>query len=536
MNQRINIASDDINTFNAIATHLRVPELSYSMAESEELKMEIQSFFKQLSYDTANDRIESASKHLNFALNKTTLPVSLNNFAFLTDRIFDVWGRKNNLSDEIQLILGSWRHPFLKIIYKNININLITLFAKLINAITNDTLGWEPRPERSKKILLDELNEISTLLFQLSFETEQGLQLLFKRWQDFSQKQSVKTHKVIERLKTSEAQKSWTDYCDLYAKSYLNALFSGQSISATLQNFISTCWLNLLTKSIIKTTNPELSTEMQTLTAKIKAVFGTKGKAALKWADNLLDDMQLECTKHNIVIEESIWQNVEKDLVTILQNETLEECLFVSFDGVQEWSKPAEVLLNSKVEEGGWLFTQKESQVFREQVIAKFPETQEVLLSNHLGMKSQRCRYSDINFEFSNQTRKPLLPSANFLEIVQKTNAGLLKVALTQQKARAIAADKARKEAQVLQQEKEHAEKMARIKAQEIAEKTKQLQKKREEKLKAEFASVKKTFIPMHNVFRIDQVPAEGTAKIHPKHPAGSNVRSFPDHRDDRNS
>ena len=57
-----------------------------------------------------------------------------------------------------------------------------------------------------------------------------------------------------------------------------------------------------------------------------------------------------------------------------------------------------------------------------------------------------------------------------------------------------------------------------------------------EEKLKAEFASVKKTFIPMHNVFRIDQVPAEGTAKIHPKHPAGSNVRSFPDHRDDRNS
>jgi hypothetical protein len=34
------------------------------------------------------------------------------------------------------------------------------------------------------------------------------------------------------------------------------------------------------------------------------------------------------------------------------------------------------------------------------------------------------------------------------------------------------------------------------------------------EKLKNEFAKVKRTFIPMHNVLRIDQVEKQGSAKI----------------------
>jgi hypothetical protein len=42
-----------------------------------------------------------------------------------------------------------------------------------------------------------------------------------------------------------------------------------------------------------------------------------------------------------------------------------------------------------------------------------------------------------------------------------------------------------------------------------------------EEKLKTEFKSVKKTYIPMHNVFRIDEVEQEGTAKIHEKNAQG---------------
>ena len=48
-----------------------------------------------------------------------------------------------------------------------------------------------------------------------------------------------------------------------------------------------------------------------------------------------------------------------------------------------------------------------------------------------------------------------------------------------------------------------------------------------EEKLKDEFAGVKRTFIPMHAVMRIDEVAREGTAKIIAVE-GGSNVTPFP--------
>ncbi len=50
-----------------------------------------------------------------------------------------------------------------------------------------------------------------------------------------------------------------------------------------------------------------------------------------------------------------------------------------------------------------------------------------------------------------------------------------------------------------------------------------------EEKLKTEFAGVKKTFIPMHAIYRIDEVDQEGVAKISDATAVpGSNVHQFP--------
>ena len=48
-----------------------------------------------------------------------------------------------------------------------------------------------------------------------------------------------------------------------------------------------------------------------------------------------------------------------------------------------------------------------------------------------------------------------------------------------------------------------------------------------EEKLKTEFEGVKKSFIPMHSVVRIDEVAREGTAKIVTIE-GGGNVSQFP--------
>lgn len=48
-----------------------------------------------------------------------------------------------------------------------------------------------------------------------------------------------------------------------------------------------------------------------------------------------------------------------------------------------------------------------------------------------------------------------------------------------------------------------------------------------EEKLKAEFGSVKRSFIPMHSVIRIDEVKEQGMCKIKDTSNTG-NVSSFP--------
>ena len=48
-----------------------------------------------------------------------------------------------------------------------------------------------------------------------------------------------------------------------------------------------------------------------------------------------------------------------------------------------------------------------------------------------------------------------------------------------------------------------------------------------EEKLKSEFAGVKRTFIPMHAVIRIDEVEKEGVAKIRASEKS-NNIHQFP--------
>ena len=46
-----------------------------------------------------------------------------------------------------------------------------------------------------------------------------------------------------------------------------------------------------------------------------------------------------------------------------------------------------------------------------------------------------------------------------------------------------------------------------------------------EEKLKTEFKNVKRFFIPVHNIIRIDEVEKEGAAKITS---ADTNIKNFP--------
>lgn len=49
-----------------------------------------------------------------------------------------------------------------------------------------------------------------------------------------------------------------------------------------------------------------------------------------------------------------------------------------------------------------------------------------------------------------------------------------------------------------------------------------------EERLKVEFSGVKRTFIPMQAVFRIDEVNKRGVAKVRDRSPDGNKISLFP--------
>ena len=49
-----------------------------------------------------------------------------------------------------------------------------------------------------------------------------------------------------------------------------------------------------------------------------------------------------------------------------------------------------------------------------------------------------------------------------------------------------------------------------------------------EERLKVEFSDVKRTFIPMQSIFRIDEVEKQGVAKVKEKSKDGGKVSMFP--------
>jgi hypothetical protein len=61
-----------------------------------------------------------------------------------------------------------------------------------------------------------------------------------------------------------------------------------------------------------------------------------------------------------------------------------------------------------------------------------------------------------------------------------------------------------------------------------FGERTEMIVDPSEERLKSEFAGVKRTFVPIHAVVRIDEVDKEGANKIHSVGENGSNVSHFP--------
>jgi len=486
LNHPASITNSDITSIRAIAQQLRVPELSYQIVSAGQLNDELQTFYSNLFQTLDENKSKSVIESLSEALKQPAHPASMNNMAFMCDRIFSVWGRKNRLYSDVNEILLTWRFPLFKLLHQSQNLSCVTKFVALIDMITTNSLAWMPRPERSKKLLLDELNLLTCLLFEALYIDEVLLDRLCNQWQSFINKQSDKANRVIQRLIISESTSSWTQFCEVYAKSSQNSIFLNQSVTASLQCFLEEYWYKVLAGNIKQEINPNFSENLKVLTAKLKSVFCKKGNAAFRWADELLDELQTELALKNIKVSEENWQSLEADLVSILQNNPVAEAQYIPLEIESDISIEAGTELHELVSIGRWLYSFHDSFEYRQQVVAIFPESSEVLCCNYLGIKTERYTFKHLADAFKSGCLKPLKVEESFLEVLKKASTGLLKVASTQKKARIKAAEKAKQEAEALLAEKERAEKAAAIKAKEIAERTKKLLQKRADKQRAE--------------------------------------------------
>ena len=105
MNHPDSITNSDLISIRAIAQQLRVPDLSYQIVSAGQLNDDIQSFFSSLFKIIGENKSRSVTESLSITFKQPARPASLNNLAFMCDRIFSVWGRKNRLYDDINEIL-----------------------------------------------------------------------------------------------------------------------------------------------------------------------------------------------------------------------------------------------------------------------------------------------------------------------------------------------------------------------------------------------------------------------------------------------
>ena len=159
----------------SVLLQLRVPELKYAVGESAQAASQdkIAEFIQSgLEQPRALDS-ESVVKSLEAAFGLAPLAGNLNNCAFITDRLFDVWKRKNQLADELNAALACWRFPVFVMLYRSkVDQQLRPLLA-VIERIASSQLGWSASARHAKSMLLEHVEMLTITIRQRLLNNEE---------------------------------------------------------------------------------------------------------------------------------------------------------------------------------------------------------------------------------------------------------------------------------------------------------------------------------------------------------------------------
>jgi len=199
------------------------------------------------------------------------------------------------------------------------------------------------------------------------------------------------------------------------------------------------------------------------LTNKVFVVFCGKGDGAFQYGDSLIDDLaqnieKLDCLK----VPDNVWSDLEKEIVSILQNKPIDEKLYKELSdqaGLSEFESNEDKLIDGSI----WFSIPVEGEENRVQIARIFDDCKQVLLCNYAGMKFGVLTFAELESGCRKGDYRVLSPYVFFSQVIEKSLTGLLKVALTQRQARVDAAEKAKKEAEDLLAEKEKSDKPEKL-------------------------------------------------------------------------
>lgn len=528
----------DTSLLRLVIQHLRVPELFYpfELGSSDALierSNQTKTILATCKFEFENHE-ETLLKQLQKLFDGKGTFTQANNLGFLIDRVFDVWIRKNQFPDQLQQRISQWRFAFYRIVlliycanieqreYK-IKEKALNEFIVLLESISNYVKCWNPLPKRSQSLLLDQLTALESTLDSAQEFDAALVESCSSGWFGFLEKQNDKVDKITKRLTLSEAKKNKNQFSLWLAHHYLNVLFNKRTLPQVLQDFLQEHWVLVVAKKIEETLPETIDTKeaiiisqfnepLDTLCKNIVRVFCHKGESGFQLADQIIDDMQKASrdvfvsgsafsserfsSQSVFFSEEAAWEGLSDALVSLLQgqdSETLKlfksmvlpEHLLHTFGSTEEFKEGCLTFESLKIHLNDW-FVLNDDGLTNIKFSAHFKQSKQLLFSNYLGMKCAQFSYSEFHEKLNSGVLTRKSKGTSFENVFEQAVRGLSKIADNQKKARLVAAEKAKEEAERLLEDRRKADELSNQRAEEIAQRTQQLKAKRADKQRLE--------------------------------------------------
>jgi len=458
-----------------VSGNLRVPELKYNADRYNDCSQVIDDFFLYIYANRQLVRDRSLSDIATNQFQSQDFSIAFLNNAFVIDRSFDVWLRKLQLDSRLNKLLREWRIFSLDLLVRYEAVGFEELMAVLDN-FAQHLVTWSTNPKRAEHVLPNELNNLGDALSKdISIE---NLRVQVVAADSILDERNSKHLKVSARLVDSEATLARKQFNSAWAQGFINHLFSNKALSSSMQVFLETVWLETLSNRYGTDDEAGIPAELIRLSKKLKIVFCDKGRGVFQFADSLIEELSDACGCANIEVARSLWDSLAEEVLAIVKGIPLAESKFNAISQFLDADKYSKSNVTPPAPGNCYL---EVSTGFRAQVQAIYPEYGQLLLSNHLGMKLALMTYSDFSEKVSARELTKLPAPSLFSSVLAISLKGLDKVAQTQKAARSKAAEKARNEAEQLLKQQQDAADEARLKAQEIAERTRNIAFKKEE-------------------------------------------------------